>query len=501
MNVVRELCLLATSRSSNRLMVHVYVLTTTVLTMALGFGMVGCGFNLAPLPAGSNAGRAGIYDYSPSVIQSGDQQQSWWCGGAYSPPGNAYYSDTIQYQSMNTSTGVHDGPMTVLGETPGAWDSVFICNPKVIRGFFANPLNTGESYTYAMYYVGLGSDPGSNNYIGVAFSNDGISWKKFPYPVISPETQKGYGVGQPAAYNINHQGAIQLFYEDDSVYLRHVEAKSSDGVHFVTVGTLTTNGLDANSETWGDIAYDAGTGYWYAAFNTPTRDPSTTGGVVERGSWGVYLYRISDASLLTGATPWELLAIFDTNRTGYEANFLPGLVRDMYGNLISGPAVQMSISISNPPPPWNASPETAGKSGDVANWNISSASWTSRHALTAFNRYLNQTGHEVTTGWVDPKGGFSLEATLGHLYQTPQQGATVPFYGCKNWSVDYFVSLDRACEGALVLGTNGYAYSQPVAGLNLVALYRCASAHDHFVSVDPKCEGQKTDELLGYVLP
>ena len=227
-----------------------------------------------------------------------------------------------------------------------------------------------------MYYVGLGSDPESNNYIGVAFSNDGMSWKKFPYPVISPETSKGYGVGQPAAFNSNHQGAILLFYEDDSLYPRHVEAKSSDGVHFVTVGTLTTNGLDASNQSWGDIAYDPANGYWYAGFNTPPAIHRPRGGVMERGSWGVELFRICDASLLTGATPWELLAIVDTNLNGYEANFLPGLARDMYGNLVSGPAIQMYTSISNPPPRWNATPEAAGNSGDISNWNIASATWT-----------------------------------------------------------------------------------------------------------------------------
>ena len=50
-----------------------------------------------------------------------------------------------------------------------------------------------------------------------------------------------------------------------SFYLHHVEAISSDGVHFTTSGTLTTNGLDAGSQTWGDMAYDPQTGYWYAA--------------------------------------------------------------------------------------------------------------------------------------------------------------------------------------------------------------------------------------------
>ena len=133
-----------------------------MLALGLAFGMAGCGFSLAPLPAGSVAGRAGIYDYSPSVIQSGDLQQSWWCGGAYNPPGTTYFSDTIQYQSINMSTGVHDGPMTVLGETPGAWDSrssfstsargssaTLSINPKTVERLSddgtARPGSTGRS--------------------------------------------------------------------------------------------------------------------------------------------------------------------------------------------------------------------------------------------------------------------------------------------------------------------------------------------------------------------
>jgi hypothetical protein len=249
------------------------------------------------------------------------------------------------------------------------------------------------------------------------------------------------------------------------------------------------------------MAYDPRTGYWYAAFNTALRDPSTTGGVLERGQYGIKLYRIRDASLLTGASPWELLTTVDTSLTGYESNFIPGFARDMYGDLLPGQEIQMFTSISNPPPPWDASPAAAGRSGSIGNWKISSFAWALDQPLTALNRYFNQTAHEVTTGWVDPKGGFSLQSTLGFVYQSPQQGATVPFYSCKSGSMDYFVSVDSACEGARILGMNGYAYSGPVAGLNLVALYRCSTGHDHFVSTDPKCEGQSPQQLLGYILP
>jgi hypothetical protein len=471
------------------------------IMLVAGLGLAGCGVSFAPLPAGSAAGRAGAYDYSPSVIQSGNLQQIWWCGLDQNPNVGTQFTDTIQYESIDLASGARKGPLEVLAETPGAWDTVFTCNPKVVQGTFVNPLGNGESFTYAMYYVATGFVAGNYNCIGVAFSRDGMAWKKYPHPVILPETQSGYGVGQPVAYNTDQHAAIRLFYEDWSPYIHHVEAISSDGVHFTALGTLTMNGLDPNSPTWGDMAYDPQSGYWYAGYDTIPRDPSTTGGIVERGSYGTELYRIADSSLLTGAIPWELLTTVDTSLNGYESNFLPGFVRDVYGNLFAGPAIQMLTSISNPPPPWNASPAMAGWSADVGFWNISSFSWTPDHPLNALNRYFNQTTHEVTTGWIDPNGGFSLQSTLGHLYQSPQPGATVPFYGCKSGSTDYFVSLDSACEGARILGMNGYGYSGPVAGLNLVALYRCKTSTDHFVSTDPKCEGSWTQELLGYVLP
>ena len=99
------------------------------------------------------------------------------------------------------------------------------------------------------------------------------------------------------------------------------------------------------------MAYDAATGYWYAGFNLPLRNPWTVGGVVERGQYGIQLYRIPDASLLTGATPWELVTTVDTCLTGYEANFIPAFVRDPFGNLNVGsyPTIEMYLAISDPP--------------------------------------------------------------------------------------------------------------------------------------------------------
>jgi hypothetical protein len=486
-------------------MAQAIALMRAVLAMAVLLSAAGCGISFAPLLAGSVAGRAGIYDYSPSVIQTGNVVQIWWCGSDDNASDRTQISDSIQYESINLTTNAHDGPVPVLGETQSAWDSAYTCNPKVIRGSFANPLGNGQTYSYAMYYVATDSIEGYNNSIGVAFSNDGINWKKYPQPIITPATLGNYGIAQPALYNSDQHTAIRMFYEEYYSTVQHAEAISSDGVHFTTVGTLTTKGLDPNNPlpSWGDMAFDPQTGYWYAAFNLPDRDPSTTGGFLERGQYGIELYRIPDASLLSGATPWQLLTIIDTNLTGYESNFIAGFARDSFGNLNVGsyPTLTLYTSISNPPPPWNASPALAGIYGNIGSWDISTAAWVPGQPLRAFNRYFNQTVHEVTTGWIDPKGGFTLQSTLGHLYESPQQGATVPFFGCKNGSTDYFVSLDVGCEGSRILGTNGYGYAKPVAGLKLVALYRCSTGADDFVSQDPGCEGQATGKLLGYALP
>ena len=418
-------------------------------------------------------------------------------------------SDTIQYQSINLSTGATVGPETVLGETPGAWDSVYTCNAQVVKGSFTNPLGNGNNYTYAMYYVGTDQGAGTLNSIGVAFSNDGITWAKYPTPVISYNpNDAGYGVGQPAPYNSNGGSGIYLLYETTYPSESHIYATSTDGIHFTTQGTITTNGLTEvgtagqssySAPTWGDAAYDSAAGYWYAVFNMNVRNPSTVGGVTERGQYGSMVYKIPASSLVTGTTAWQQVFTVDTNLTGYESNFIPGFLRDIYGNVnVSGayPQIEIYTSASIPQPAWNATPATRGNSGGIGQWNIAWDVWTPNATLTPFHRYYNGSVHEVTTGWIDLSGGFNLESTQGYLYESPQTGFTTPLYGCVAGNNNYFVSPASNCEGQIFLGIDGYVSSS--AGSGLVALYRCRTSADHFVTEDPNCEGQTYESLLGY---
>ncbi|WP_446745239.1 hypothetical protein [Silvibacterium acidisoli] len=476
-----------------------------LVSIAVSLFLVGCG--AGSLPAGSVAGRAGLYDYSPSAIQTGNTIQLWWCGQGSNPDDSSQNTDSIQYSSTNAETGVSTSPKTVLAETAGAWDSAYTCNPKVIKGSFQNPLGDSKTYTYAMYYVATDRITGNVNSIGVAFSNDGETWAKYPNPVIPSTTQTGYGVAQPSAYNSDGKAGIILFYEDDTPIGHHVEATSTDGIHFTVLGTLTENGLDPSTPnpSWGDIAYDPKTDTWVAGYNRPSRSASLTGDIAEGGQWGIQVYRIASSSLLNGASPWQLVGNIDTNSTGYECNFIPGLLRDPYGNVNVGPYPSLAVytSISNPPPKWDYSPAWAGSSCRVEKWDIGLTTLPANPGPVALKRYYNGSTYEVTTGWIDPSGGFLLQSTLGHLYALPTNSAPVPLYGCKAGYIDYFVSTDINCEGQRILGVQGYAIpaTGSSVGSGVVPLYRCYDGTNHFVSNDAACEGKKTDELLGYALP
>lgn len=459
---------------------------------------------LQGIPAGSIVGRPNLYDYSPSVIDAANNIEVWWCGEAANPNSAAQISDTIQYSTIDRISGKVSTPVTVLGETPGSWDSAYTCNPQVVGGTFVNPLGDGQTYSLAMYYVGTALESGLDNSIGVAFSNDGIHWKKYPHPVIASATAINYGMGQPVPYNSDGKAAITLFYENSGLAIAHKEATSNDGVHFATIGTLTTNGLADPGASWGDMAYDANTSSWYAAFNMQLRPGSTTGNTQERGQMGVTLYRIPAASLLTGATPWQQLHSFDTNATGYESNFISGFLRDRYGNVNVGPypTIELLTSISNPVPTWNATPAQRGGSAQPNYWDVGLNAWTPGQPLLPLKLYENASVHQATTGWTDPAAGFVLQSTLGHLYESPQNGANLALYSCKRGATDYFVSTDSNCAGQFVIGVEGYGYATQPAATQTVPLYSCATSKDHFVSTDPKCGGQaEAGALLGYALP
>lgn len=435
--------------------------------------------------------RAG-YDYGPSIIQNGNTRQYWWCGYGTNPL-TGISTDTIYYRSYNLSTQVYSAITMVLypSKGPGAWDEAFTCDPSVVEGSFVNPDN-GQTYTYAMYYTatdrgpgGVSGPGGTNNRIGVAYSNDGISWVKYSanpviYPQITPTD--AYGAGQAATYNYDGKAGLYLFHTDTSTSLgdRIWVRQTTDGIHFGSPTLISNQGLLAGTAMANsDFAYDSGSSLFYASLALPARSG-------DRESYRIGLYSMAASSLLSGQGTWQALGFIDTNLTGSYLNNSPGLVRDIYGNVTPFlPSITVAF---------------AEGTNDPNTWDLASATWNPTPNTLAFKRYYNSStrSHWVTTGYI--ASGYGLESTLGYLYMAPQTG-TVPLYGCVAGGItgsDHFVSLDSACEGSFILGVNGWIYSSPPSGISNVALYRCYTGVDHFVSTDPGCEGKTTESLLGY---
>lgn len=427
------------------------------------------------------------YDYAPSIIEGDGVRQYWWCSPAQ--------TDAIFYAEQDLSTGEMSPIQQVLTPdiTTPSWDQSYICDPSVIKGSFLSP-DDGLTYSYAMYYTATDRGPGTpwaggdfdgtNNRIGVAWSNDGVNWVRYSQnPVISPitGTTDKYGAGQATSYSADGAAGITISHHDNSVdgTTNLWTRTSTDGIHFSAPTSLSVQGLApvgeiAQSSNF-DVAFDHSTGYWYGAFPLPPR-------AGDRETYRMVLAKMPEADFPSGT--WQKLGFIDSVTTGSYLNHSPGLVRDKWGDAaITSPNVDVMFSNGG---------------NDPGDWDLRLATWSAEPTTKPLISYGNSSiaKHQVTTG--TPAPGYTALETLGHLPQTPSGTATALF-GCLAGE-DYFLSPDEACEGQLTLGVVGYAYPSPPAGEASVPLYRCITDSDHFVSTSPGCDGWTQESLLGYAL-
>jgi hypothetical protein len=455
-------------------------------------------------------GTTDIYNYSPTVVQSGTTRHYFWCG--YDEAYSGFDSDTILTQSYDTATHEKSAVSVVLRPTQGAWDKEYTCNPSVVMGHFTNPTD-GKSYDIALYYVGASNGSGVHNSIGVAYSNDWHTFVKRSTPVLSPPSDcvnsdgsAKYGYGQPTAYNHDGNSQIWLFYDDTCVsrYKRVIIDDNTRG----QVDTITANGFPHGTPGL-EFAYDSSAHVWYAVggYDSDRRkvDWTNSKGHAEHYEHGAYtfqLYKIAEGGLVTGDSAWSEVTRVDTNLTGYESSTIPTIVRNTYGNVNIGdeyPNIVMPFGVSNiHRPPAKSTLAADAVTTDKQYWKISEITYRPGNPLRPFKRYFSAGLHrnEVTTGYVDTST-FAYERTLGSLYEEPTGDATRALYGCRNDPDDYFVSTSSTCEGKKVLGLEGYAFPTSGTGHD-IPLYRCNTGTFHLVSTDPNCEGWTKESLLGY---
>ena len=248
------------------------------------------------------------FDYAPSAMYGdGPNIKMWWGGGTGT--GDGIYYSTLSSSGWST-------PVMVLSKSSSGWDSYHTCDPSVIKGAFKY---NGTTYAYAMYYTGTYDAVGYDSHIGVAFSNDGINWIKYPSPVINPigsavPSTLQYGAGMESVYISN--GVITMMYFDSTgtgnkIYV----ATSTDGINF-SGRTLITVPLSGEQHA-GDIAYSPSESKWYVS--TKKGDDSE-----------IYLYETTGSSLTSG---WNYTGCISSVTTGKVKNHNPGWLRYPNGDI------------------------------------------------------------------------------------------------------------------------------------------------------------------------
>ena len=168
----------------------------------------------------------GSYDYVPSVLWDAESQvwRAWWCGYDGQKPGDAIYYAT----SANGTTG-WSAPTRVVRPSASGWDSQHACDPTVLM----RPPGTFSAYKFVLWYTGNAvSDGAFNAKIGVATSNNGVTWTKYAgNPIIDCAALASYGCGQTSFAIVD--GAIKgVMSRVDGVTNQLSALTSTDGVTF-----------------------------------------------------------------------------------------------------------------------------------------------------------------------------------------------------------------------------------------------------------------------------
>jgi predicted GH43/DUF377 family glycosyl hydrolase len=195
--------------------------------------------------------------YACAVLLNGTAYQIWYSGndGTYAKVG--YATSQVEDKWLKYLTN----PVLDLGP-PTSWDDDYVAHPTVYY----------DGVTYHMWYSG---ESAINNRIGYANSTDGITWTKYPDPVVDLGPSSAWDDYHTYSPTVLYDGVLfHMWYSgfDGSIW-RIGYANSSDGILWTKHPTPV---LDLGSPTsWDDervysptVIFDGSTyRMWYAGYD------------------------------------------------------------------------------------------------------------------------------------------------------------------------------------------------------------------------------------------
>ncbi len=171
-----------------------------------------------------------------------------WYMASYSP-----YATSLWYAESNDGVNwTNKTSLPILNTTDSVyWDyGYFIASGAVMK----------DGSLYRMYYNAIRSSYGQSS-VGLATSADGISWQKYPVPVLTPDSLN-YHLGANSVLKVN--GTYYLYYNSSPVYNYDAwvvnVATSPDGIHWTEYSgnpvLSATAGWEGAGVTYPSVIYD-----------------------------------------------------------------------------------------------------------------------------------------------------------------------------------------------------------------------------------------------------
>lgn len=281
-----------------------------------------------------------FYAYAPSVISDGETDHIWTCHNAV----EGQIKDWIFYTQRKNGQVTVSRPVLSPGEA-NTWDSFHVCDPSVIAGKFSY---LGETYAYALFYLGNNVNASRQNQIGVAFANDlaAEQWVRYPDPIINYKGTQ-WGVGQPTAVSLGG-GRVLIIYtkgHDGTVtYQQELDLSNMDSgpVYLNEPHSVTNLGLTGHNGSQDylnnlDIVYDLTRERFYAVREQhpyPLGHPNYIGANVQ-------LVSIPAENIFHGGGEWVVEGQIDEALTGMARNHNAGFIRTLGGTLPDPNVIQI----------------------------------------------------------------------------------------------------------------------------------------------------------------
>jgi hypothetical protein len=293
-----------------------------------------------------------FYEYAPAIVVEGETEHVFACANVVS----GEIRDHIVHHRYVGGREVASDVALRPAEEKQRFDSFHVCDPEIVAGSFGYD---GHVFRFALLYTGNDKPLAKGNRIGMALADtlDG-PWQRTAEPLVSfdfsGDEEKSWGVGQPAAVNLDHGDGFLLFYTEGARagtrtlqrpvrWSREGSAVTLGAPRTVPTGELRqTDGKTPDFLNNAAIAYVQDTHEFIAIRPVrplPSTPPRTIGASEE-------IDALAEDALARGG-PWRKLVVIGPALTKAPRNHNAGIVKDIWGRLPRSDRLEVVVTTSD----------------------------------------------------------------------------------------------------------------------------------------------------------